>query len=148
MNTRTISVVAEPTECRATIDVAATPERVFQALASREVTSWWVRPGVFDTREWTGDVRPGGQWKASGIGGGQPYSLEGEFLEVDPSRKLMHTWHLAGTPIPPSTVTYVLEPREGGTRIIFTHAGFPNREVSERNAAGWETSFNRLAEIL
>ena len=31
------------------------PERVFQALASNEISEWWLRPGVFDTREWTGD---------------------------------------------------------------------------------------------
>lgn len=148
MNTGTIRVAADPTECRITIELAATGERVFHALASKEVTDWWVRPGVFDTREWTGDVRAGGHWQASGIGGGRPYTLEGEFLEVDSPRKLVHTWHLAGTPAPPSTVIYLLEPRDGGTRITFKHAGFPNLEVSERNAAGWETSFERLAEIL
>ncbi len=36
----------------ATVEVDADPERVFQALASPEVTDWWVRPGVFDTRAW------------------------------------------------------------------------------------------------
>jgi uncharacterized protein YndB with AHSA1/START domain len=68
----------------ATVEVAAPPERTFQALASRDVLRWWVRPGVFDTREWTGDVRPGGSWRASGIGGGKPYVLDGEFTEVIP----------------------------------------------------------------
>jgi len=28
--------------------------------AGKEITEWWVRPGVFDTREWSGDVRAGG----------------------------------------------------------------------------------------
>jgi uncharacterized protein YndB with AHSA1/START domain len=37
----------------ASVEVATAPERVFQALASKEITEWWVRPGVFDTREWT-----------------------------------------------------------------------------------------------
>jgi hypothetical protein len=31
------------------VEVAASPERVFRALASNEITEWWVRPGVFDT---------------------------------------------------------------------------------------------------
>src|SRR5919198_3405926 len=73
----------------ATVEVAAPPERVFQALASKEVTDWWVRPGVFDTREWSGNVRAGGRWRASGVGGGKPYPLEGEFLGVDPPRRLV-----------------------------------------------------------
>src|SRR6266705_5908770 len=72
----------------ASVEVAAAPERVFEALASNEVTGWWVRPGVFDTREWSGDVRVGGHWRASGVGGDKPYVLEGEFIEVDAPRRL------------------------------------------------------------
>ena len=52
----------------ASVELAVGPERVFQALASRDVIDWWVNPGVFDTREWTGDVRPGGRWRAAGGG--------------------------------------------------------------------------------
>src|SRR5260370_32782817 len=94
----------------ASVDLATTPERVFRALASSEVIDWWVNPGVFDTREWTGDVRVGGRWRASGIAGGEPYALEGKFLEVDPPRKLVQTWHLAGAPGAPATVNYLLGP--------------------------------------
>src|SRR5258705_748803 len=78
-------------EILASVEIAAPPERVFQALASKEILDWWVNPGVFDTREWTGDVRKGGHWRASGVARGQPYALEGEFLEVAPPPKLGHT---------------------------------------------------------
>src|SRR5947209_17000807 len=107
----------------ASVELAVGPERVFQALASRDVVDWWVRPGVFDTREWTGDVRVGGRWRTSGIGRGKPYAIEGEFLKIDPPRKLVHTWHPVGSPEPPSTVTYELEPTAGGTRITLRHTG-------------------------
>src|ERR1700751_3158832 len=93
----------------ATVEIAAPPERVFHALASKEIVDWWARPGVFDTREWTGDLRVGGRWQATGVARGQQYTLEGEFLEVDPPRKLVHTWHLVGAPGDPTTVTYLLE---------------------------------------
>src|SRR3979490_3283620 len=92
----------------ASVEIARTPERVFQALSSREIVDWWVNPGVFDTREWSGDVRVGGRWRASGIARGAPYTLEGEFLEVDPPRKLVQTWHRQGAPGAPSTLTYLL----------------------------------------
>jgi uncharacterized protein YndB with AHSA1/START domain len=59
-------------EIMASVEIASTPERVFQALASQEITKWWVRPGVFDTREWTGDLRVGGRWRACGMTRGQP----------------------------------------------------------------------------
>src|SRR5258708_34366282 len=105
----------------ASVELATTPERVFLALASPEIIDWWVNPGVFDTREWSADVRVGGQWRASGIARGHPYALEGEFLEVDPPRKLVQTWHMAGAPGTPSTVTYVLQPVTGGTRLTVHH---------------------------
>ena len=132
----------------ASVEIARTPERVFQALSSREIVDWWVNPGVFDTREWSGDVRVGGRWHASGIARGAAYSLEGEFLEVDPPRKLVQTWHRQGTPGAPSTLTYMLEPIAGGTRLTVRHAGIAAPDQRNNMSAGWRTSCDRLSEIL
>jgi uncharacterized protein YndB with AHSA1/START domain len=146
----TARAVADLTEglILATVEIAASPERIFRALTSREIVDWWVRPGVFDTREWTGDVRVGGAWQASGMGKSGPYGLEGEFLEVDPPRKLVHTWHPIGAPAAAtSTVSYVLEPMEGGTRITLRHWGFINRDSCLGVCIGWETSFEKLRQI-
>jgi uncharacterized protein YndB with AHSA1/START domain len=132
----------------ASVDLATTPRRVFQALSSREVIDWWVNPGVFNTSEWSGDVRVGGRWHASGIARGAPYTLEGEFLEVDPPRKLVQTWHLAGEPGAPSTVTYLLEIIPGGTRLTVHHSGIAAPEQRNNVGAGWRSSFDQLAEIL
>src|SRR5205809_6673727 len=132
----------------ATVEVKASPERVFEALASDEVCRWWVRPGVFDTREWTGDVRPGGRWRASGMTRAEPYVQEGEFLEVESPRWLVHTWERAGKPGVASTVTYLVEPLYGRTRVTLRHLGFASRDMCTAFAIGWETSLERLAEIL
>lgn len=131
----------------ATVEVKAPPERTFSALTGDEVPAWWVRPGVFDTREWSGDVRPGGRWRASGLGRGNPYVLEGEFLEVDPPRRLVHTWQGAGA-AGPSTITYELEPVEGGTRITLRQTGIKPRPTCAATCLGWETSFEELARLL
>src|SRR6266403_5504106 len=103
--------VADLTEGQilASVEIAAPPERVFRALASKDIIDWWVRPGLFDTRQWSGDVRVGGHWEASGMGGGRPYALEGAFLEVEPPRKLVHTWSPAGALAAATTVAYLLE---------------------------------------
>jgi uncharacterized protein YndB with AHSA1/START domain len=132
----------------ASVQVAAPPTRVFHALASPEVRQWWVRPGVFDTREWTGDVRVGGRWRASGLARARPYTLEGEFRQVDPPRKLVHTWQGAGTPGAPTVVTYLLEPVDGGTRITLRHSGFAARDVCSNTCIGWESSLECLANLL
>jgi uncharacterized protein YndB with AHSA1/START domain len=150
MQNRTARADADLTEglILASVEVAAPPARVFQALTSHEIVDWWVRPSVFDTTEWTGDVRVGGCWHASGTGNGRPYSLEGKFLEVDPPRTLVYTWQGVGTPGAPTTVTYLLEQFDGGTRITLRHSGFTARETCLNTCIGWETSFGRLADSL
>jgi len=142
--------VADLTEghIMAAVEIAAPPERVFEAITSAEITNWWVRPGIFDTRNWSGDVREGGRWKAAGLTRGQPYVQEGEFLEVEEPRRLVHTWDGAGKPGRPSTVTYLLERIESGTRLTLRHAGFASREMCGSFAFGWESSLERLAEVL
>jgi activator of Hsp90 ATPase-like protein len=77
----------------ASVEIAAPPERVFRALSSKEIVEWWVRPGVFDTREWTGDVRVGGRWRASGMAYGQPYCSKVNFSKSIPRA----SWCTPGT---------------------------------------------------
>jgi uncharacterized protein YndB with AHSA1/START domain len=150
MNSGSARAVADLEErtILASVELAASPERVFRALSSPEITNWWVRSGVFDTRTWTGDVRPGGAWRASGVARGKDYELEGEFLEVGPSRRLVHTWKAVDPPGATTTVTYLLEQIDAGTRVTLRHSGFDSPAVCTNTAIGWETSFERLAEIL
>jgi uncharacterized protein YndB with AHSA1/START domain len=128
-------------------EIPAPPERVFRALASQEITKWWVRPGVFDTREWSGDVSVGGRWRSSGMARGNHYTLEGEFTVVEPPRRLAHTWRLGDMPLV-TTVSYELEPIAGGTRVTLRHGSFPSPELCEPNRAGWEACFDALQEIV
>ena len=127
----------------ASVEVRATPERVFDALTSEEaITRWWVRPGVFDTRQWEGDVSVGGRWSASGVGAGIPYALEGEFLQVEAPRKLIHSWHGVRAPGTPTVVTYLVEPeksRRRGSRCA-TSALPRVRRASTRASAGRRAS--------
>jgi len=121
---------------------------VFQALTTRQIIDWWVRPGVFNTTAWEGDLRVGGAWKSAGFGRGKPYVLTGTFLAIETPRKLVQTYHLVGTPFTPTTVEYLLEPIDSGTRITLKHTGFTSPELCKANRIGWETSFERLADIL
>src|SRR5437868_1925314 len=135
-------------EIRAHVEIAASPERVFQAIASKEVCDWWVRPGVFNTTDWSGDVRVGGRYRTKGIARGEPYAIEGEFLEIDPPRKLVMTWHRVGAPGAPTTVTYTLEKLDGGTRLTLRHAGITSVQNLTNVAAGWKTSFDKLTDVV
>lgn len=136
------------TTIRMTAVLPAKPQRVFRALTTAEICDWWVRPGIFDTREWQGDARAGGAWSAAGIGGGGPYQLAGRFETVDPPRRLVQTWQSVGAPGPVSILTHELAPEGAGTHLTLSHDGIDDPEIRERTRAGWETSLQRLAEVL
>ena len=132
----------------ASVDIAASRADFPSFGLARDRGLVLVNPGVFDTREWAGEVSVGGWWRACGIARGEPYTLEGEFLEVDPPRKLVHTWHRVGAPGGPSVVTYLLGPIPGGTRLTVNHSGIISPEQRDNTTASWQSSFGRLAEIL
>ena len=107
-NTATAQANLETGEIEAFAVFYTSAERLFRALTTKEICNWWVRPGVFNTQEWSGDLREGGRWAAAGIGGGKPYQLDGEFVTVDAPYQLSHTWRSVGAPGGPSLVTYGL----------------------------------------
>lgn len=132
----------------ATIDIVATPERVFRAVTSEELTRWWGSEDTYRTTKWSGDVRVGGTWRTEGIGrDGKPFSVHGEFIDVDPPRKLVQTWRYdwdTGDSV--TTITWRFEPIEGGTRVIVRHEGFGNAQAACQNhAEGWERVLSWLS---
>ena len=124
----------------ASVEIAAPAERVFRALASEELVNWWGSDDLYRTTKWTGDLRVGGAWRTDGVGrDGKPFSVGGEFLEVDPPRKLVQTWRADWDGGNVTTITYRLEPIAGGTRLTVKHTGFAGRAQScEAHAEGWE----------
>jgi uncharacterized protein YndB with AHSA1/START domain/uncharacterized protein YciI len=137
---RAIADVSEGT-ILATVDIGASPERVFRALTTpEELIRWWGADEVYRTTEWTADLRPGGHWRAGGRGAdGHPFAVEGKILEIDAPRKLVMTWKPDWDPGAPSTVTYRLEPEGDGTRVTVRHEGLAGRPESCRShGEGWE----------
>jgi uncharacterized protein YndB with AHSA1/START domain len=125
----------------ASVEIAAPPERVFTALTSAEdVVKWWGSDAMYRTTEWTMPLTPGAAWRSSGRGAdGVPFAVEGEVVEVDPPRKLVWTWRAPWDGGNTTTITYRLEPIEGGTRVSIRHEGFGDRHESCRgHTEGWE----------
>jgi uncharacterized protein YndB with AHSA1/START domain len=125
----------------ASVEIAAPPEKVFASLTKAEdVVKWWGSDDTYRTTEWTMPLVPGAPWKASGKGAdGVPFSVEGEIVEVDAPRKLVWTWRPLWDGGNTTTITYRLEPIEGGTRIVMRHDGFADRAESCRShGEGWE----------
>ncbi len=123
------------------IDIAAPPERVFQALIDpRQVLSWWGQAGMYRCTEFTSDARPGGKWRASGPSAeAGTFTVFGEYLEVDPPRVLAYTWVASWTGDAKTTVRWELEPTPNGTLVRIRHSGLAVRPELAQSYRGWPT---------
>jgi uncharacterized protein YndB with AHSA1/START domain len=132
----------------ARIDIAVPPERVFRALTTDELTKWWGSAELYRTTAFEIDLRPGGAWRSEGMGAdGQPFHVGGKVLELDPPRKLVQTWEPSwDTDGPPTTLCYLLDAIDTGTRLTIRHTGFGTRAAAcESHATGWERVLGWLA---
>jgi uncharacterized protein YndB with AHSA1/START domain len=135
----------------ATVTIAVPPERVFRALtAEDQIPRWWGSDELYRTTKHTADVRPGGTWHSQGKGAdGKEFSVRGEYLEVDPPHRLVMTWRAGWDGDHVTTVAYMLEAVEAGTRLTLRHEGFGARKDACRgHGSGWEQVFRWLAEFL
>lgn len=73
--------------------------------------------------------------------------VRGQYLEVDPPRRVLVTWGVAGnTDMPPGAteVEFTLTPTPDGTRLRLVHRGLlPSQE--EMHGIGWQHFLARLA---
>lgn len=128
------------------IFIAAPPERIFQALTDpAQAAQWWGRKDQYYFDEFTMDLRPGGKWSTSG-GSAKLGELKvhGEFLEIDPPRRLAYTWNSSWMPVD-THVLWELEPQPNGTLVRLTHAGFAgDAQQAEGHSHGWSLVFTWL----
>ena len=125
----------------AEVEIAAPPERVFAALSDpQERARWWGSPNVYlvDRCEW--ELRVGASWVSTGHGAdGRAFRVQGEFLEIDPPRRLAQTWMADYDGGLRTTLSFQLDPIPGGTRLTVRHDGFAGHPDScADHARGWE----------
>ena len=130
---------------KAEIEIAATPERVFRSLTDpAELAAWWGSDEMYRTFDWTIDLRAGGKWSTSALGAdGTKGTVDGEYVEVDPPRRLIYTWRPSWDDFAITTVQYDLQPTATGTRLLVTHTGFGDRAMA---AAGTGEGWKRVLE--
>jgi uncharacterized protein YndB with AHSA1/START domain len=145
---------ADGNSCRATIEIPASPERIFEALTSKENEIWWGSPEVYTTVDWKADVRVGGKWSlGTRLPNGEIMPASGRFVRLEPPRLIVLTrtyefdhptmgWKT-------TTVTYITEPIDGGSRVTVLHEGFNgSMEAALEHAHGWERLLTWLAKYL
>jgi len=141
-------------------DVA--PERVFDAWLNPEMMRKW-----FFTLEGTNKVaqnnpQVGGTWEIIDHRGGQDYRAIGEYLEIDPPKKLVFTFKMPEMSDLEDTITVELKELELGCEMTFTQlihvAQEENWTESDIEKAlgdlrdgtenGWNYMFMGLKELL
>lgn len=149
----TATITPDQNAVVAEVFIAAPPARVFQAISDpTQLPKWWGQSGLYHVTKSSMDVRPGGKWRSEGVGAdGQTFYVEGEYLEVDPPRLLVHTWNssydtartVVRWELDAQTVN-ALHPsgpkRAGtGTRVRVTQEGFAGNFASaQSHGEGWK----------
>lgn len=120
------------------VKIEARPETVFSFLTDPKKLMRW--KGVEADLE----PRPGGAYRVNVTGSGL---VVGEFVEVEPNRRVVFTWGWDGNDsVPPgsSTVEITLVPDGDHTILRLTHSGLPTDEERAGHATGWEHYLARL----
>jgi uncharacterized protein YndB with AHSA1/START domain len=128
------------TAVRREISIAARPETVWEFLVDPEKATRWMGTSA------SLDPRPGGEYRVEVISGNV---AAGEFVEVDPPRRLVWTWgwtdeSQSPVPVGSSTIEIDLVPEGDGTLVRFTHSGLPDAEATQKHAHGWDHYLERL----
>lgn len=130
----------------ATVELAAPPEVVFDALTEpAQLGAWWGGE-AYRTRDWKVDPRPGGAWSAVADGPGGATTVSGEYLEFERPRRLVYTWLASWDGHQRTVVAIELAPTATGTRLALRHEGFAGRPDSCRDhGQGWGMVLGWLA---
>jgi uncharacterized protein YndB with AHSA1/START domain len=119
--------------------IEASPETVFPYFTDPQKMRRW--KGV----EAELDPRPGGVYRVNVTGNDR---VVGEYLEVDPPKRVVFTWGWEGNDgVPPgsSTVEVTLTPDGDGTVVRLVHSGLPDADARAQHGIGWEHFLDRLA---
>ena len=148
-----VAITPDQDAVEAEIFIAAPPERVFQAITDpTQMPRWWGQKDRYRITEAKADVRTGGKWSSIGVGAdGKSFRVDGEYLEVDPPRLLVHTWIPSYRDMPMTTVRWELEPSDiqglrqsgpqrmgTGTRVRLRHFGFAGHPAAADHGQGWK----------
>jgi uncharacterized protein YndB with AHSA1/START domain len=130
---------------------SAPRDAVFEAWVSPEVLLRWWGAGP----DWTSpaveiDLRPGGRYRLSMQDpSGTVRTVGGEYVEVDPPRRLVYTWawetHGAAEDAPTIVTVEFREPSPGETTVVLTHTGFSDGARRDQHREGWELCLANLA---
>ena len=129
----------------------ATPERVYRAFLDADAMAKWLPPNGFTGRIHHLDANVGGTYKMSftNFTTGKSHSFGGEYLELAPNERIVHTDKFDNPNLPGvMQTTIVLRRVLVGTEVNITQEGVPAVIPAEACYLGWQESLTLLAQLV
>ena len=129
----------------------APPERVYRAFLDPKAKVKWLPPHGFTAEVHHLDARVGGTYKMSfrNFTTGNGHSFGGEYLELVPGRRIVHTDRFDDPNLPGTmSVTVTLKRLSMGTDVTIVQEGVPDVIPVEACYLGWQESLTLLAQLV
>jgi uncharacterized protein YndB with AHSA1/START domain len=123
--------------------IRTTPDKLWEAITNPQVTRQYFY-GLAVESDW----KPGSSLKHV-MPDGTSTTVEGKVLEIEPRKKLVHTFATTGVSDAPSRVTWELEPMGSVTLLTITHDEFDGETQTYTSVArGWNPVVSGLKTLL
>ena len=124
----------------------STPERVYKAFLNPEAMAKWLPPHGFTGKVHSMDARIGGTYKMSftNHSTGSSHSFGGEYLELVPNQRIVHTDKFDAGLVGTMKVTVEIRKVMVGVELNITQEGVPDEIPAEACYLGWGESLDLL----
>jgi len=129
----------------------APPERVYRAFLDAAALCKWLPPHGFTCTVHELDAKVGGKYRMSftNLGSGNGHSFGGEYLELVPAKRIVHTDRFDDPNLPGEMVTTISFVKVScGTELHVTQEGVPSAIPPEMCYLGWQESLQLLTLLV
>ena len=147
-----MDTLIKPAELLIAREFRALRQRVFAAWTDPAMAGRWWAPQNCTPLSCEMDVRAGGKWSRSmRVPDGTVITKHGVYREVVVPERLVFTYatrYADGRVDPETVVTVTFAERDGQTRLILRHTGFPNEPLRDSHQGGWTSCLEGFAVFL
>ena len=129
----------------------APPDRLYRAFLDPDAMAKWLPPHGFTGRVLSLDARVGGRYRMqfTNFSNGQSHAFGGEYLELVPGERIVHTDSFDDPNLPGEMrTTITFRPVLVGTEVTAVQEGIPAVIPTEMCYLGWQESLQLLALLV
>lgn len=129
----------------------STADRVYRAFTTAQAYAKWLPPHGFVGEVHAMDCRVGGHYRMSftNFTTGDSHAFGGEYLELEPGKRVRYTAEFEGTALPGRMETTVtLRDVSCGVEVDIKQEGIPEMIPVEGCYLGWQESLELLTKLV